>query len=70
MVKNLGTPDRIVRSLLAVGAAIAIISGAVTGTAAIVLGVIAAVLLLTSLVSFCPLYAPFRISTAPKGAKK
>ena len=69
MKKNLGTADRIIRALLAVAAAIAIISGAVTGTAAVILGIIAAVLLLTSLVTFCPLYALLKISTAPKGGK-
>jgi hypothetical protein len=70
MNKNMGSADRIVRALLAVAAAIVIISGAVTGTAAVILGIIAAVLLLTSLVSFCPLYAPFKISTISKGGRK
>ena len=70
MNKNLGTADRIIRTLLAVAAAIAIISGAVTGTVAVILGIIAAVLLLTSLVSICPLYALLKITTAPRSAKK
>jgi len=40
-----------------------ILSGVVSGVLAIVLGVLAAVFVLTSVISFCPLYAPFGIST-------
>jgi hypothetical protein len=43
-------------------------SGTVTGTIGLVLVVLAGVFVLTSLVGFCPLYAPFGISTCP--AKK
>jgi len=37
-----------------------------SGVAAIVLGIIAVIFLVTSLFSFCPLYVPFRISTRKK----
>ena len=35
----------------------------ITGTAAIILGALAVVFLLTSLISFCPLYLPLGLST-------
>lgn len=63
MIKNMGTIDRVVRLSLAVAVAVLYFTGAISGTAAIVLGVIAAVFLLTSLVGTCPLYIPFNIST-------
>ena len=63
MKKNMGSTDRIVRIIAAVVMAILYFSGTVTGTLGIVLLVLAGVFLLTSFVSFCPLYAPFGIST-------
>jgi hypothetical protein len=61
--KNMGTVDRIIR--LAVAAVIAILyfTGLISGVLAIVLGIVAAILVLTSIVSFCPLYLPFKFST-------
>ena len=67
MPKNMGTVDRIIRILLAVAIAILFFTNQITGVAAIVLGIIAIIFVLTSLVSFCPLYLPFKINT---GAKK
>lgn len=66
MNKNMGNTDRVIRSLLAIIFAILYFSEIVTGTAGIILIVLGAVFLLTSSVSFCPLYAPFGISTAQK----
>ena len=63
MKKNMGNADRIVRLLIAVVVGILFYTNILTGTLGIVLLVIAGVLLLTSFVSFCPLYAPFGIST-------
>lgn len=63
MKKNMGSTDRIIRVLVAVVVAGLIITGTVSGTLAIVLGVLAGIFLLTSLVSFCPLYAPFGLSS-------
>jgi hypothetical protein len=59
----MGTIDRVIRALLAVVVAVLYFTGVISGTLAIILGVIAAILLLTSIVGFCPLYAPFNIST-------
>ena len=63
MKKNMGTTDRVVRIILAAGMAGLYFGGIVTGTLGIVLLVLAAVFLLTSFISFCPLYAPFGIKT-------
>jgi hypothetical protein len=63
MKKNMGTADRIIRILLAAVFAYLYFSGTVTGTWGIVMVVLGAVFVLTSLVGFCPLYAPFGIKT-------
>ena len=63
MKPNIGTADRIIRAVLAVIMAVLYFSGTVTGTLGIILLVLAGVFLLTSLISFCPLYAPFKFST-------
>jgi hypothetical protein len=66
MKKNMGNTDRIVRTLLAIIAVALYLTGTVPGTLGIILIVLAAVFLLTSLVSFCPLYLPFGLSTCKK----
>lgn len=63
MKKNLGNTDKIIRILLAVVLAILYFTNTVTGTLGIVLVVFGAILLLTSLVNFCPLYAILGINT-------
>jgi hypothetical protein len=63
MKKNMGTADRIIRTILAALFAILYFTNVLTGTVGIVLMVLAAVFLLTSFISFCPLYAPFGLST-------
>ncbi|MBP6391621.1 MAG: DUF2892 domain-containing protein [Flavobacteriales bacterium] len=66
MKPNMGTADRIIRILVAAVIAILYFTGTVSGTLGIVLLVLAAVFVATSVVSFCPLYAPFGMSTCPK----
>ena len=66
MKKNIGTTDRIIRLILAAIFAILYFTGTVSGTLGIILLVLAVILLLTSLVSFCPLYLPFKFSTLKK----
>lgn len=65
-LKNMGTTDRGIRILLAITIAVLYFGGIVSGITAIILGIIAAILLLTSLVGFCPAYYPFNISTSNK----
>ncbi len=54
-MKQLGTTNRIVRLVIAAVIAVLYFTGTVTGTLAIVLLVIGSMLLLTGLVSFCPM---------------
>ena len=66
MKKNMGIADRTVRIILAVVIAILYFTNQITGVAAIILGIFAVVFLLTSFMSFCPLYLPFKLSTMKK----
>jgi len=56
MKKNIGSADRMARLALAAALVIAYFTGAVTGTVGIVALVVAAVMVVTALVSFCPIY--------------
>jgi hypothetical protein len=67
MKKNMGTIDKVIRILVAVVFAILFFTNVISGTLGIILLVLAGVFVLTSLISFCPLYWPFGIHT---GAKK
>lgn len=69
MIKNMGLTDRSVRTLLAVAGIISAATGTVTGAFGIVLYVLGAVFLLTSLVGFCPLYTIIGVSTCKTEAK-
>lgn len=66
MKKNMGNLDKIIRIILAVVMAGLYFGGIVSGTFGIVLVVLAGVFLLTSLVSFCPLYTLVGMNTCPK----
>ena len=59
----MGTTDRIIRALIAVVVAVLYFTGTISGVLGIVLLALAGVFLLTSFISFCPLYAPFGAST-------
>ena len=63
MKKNMGTVDRVVRLILAGAVPVLYLTGAISGTVAIILGALAVVWVVTSLLGFCPLYLPFRLST-------
>ena len=66
MKKNMSNLDRILRVLVAAVIAVLYFTDQISGLAAIILGLFAVIFLLTSLVSFCPLYAPFKFSTIKK----
>jgi hypothetical protein len=66
MKKNMGTADKVIRILVAIVIAALFFTNVVTGTLGIVLLILAAIFLLTSVVSFCPLYLPFGINTGKK----
>ena len=63
MKKNMGSADRIIRVIIAVIIAVLYYTGVISGTLGIVLLVLGGVFVLTSLISFCPLYLPFGIKT-------
>lgn len=63
MKKNMGTVDRGIRLVLAVVVGILYYTGQLTGIAAVVLGIIALVFVLTGLIGFCPLYTLFGIKS-------
>ncbi|MFN8252903.1 MAG: DUF2892 domain-containing protein [Ferruginibacter sp.] len=63
MKKNMGAADRIIRVLLAAVFAVLYFTGTVTGTPGIVLLVLGAVFLFTSVISFCPLYTLIGLNT-------
>jgi small-conductance mechanosensitive channel len=66
MKTNMGSVDRIIRVILAVVVAVLYFTKQITGTVAIILGILAIIFVLTSLVGVCPLYLPFKISTKKK----
>ena len=66
MKKNMGSVDRIIRVVIAIIFALLYFSGTVTGTLGMVLLILGTVFVLTSLVSFCPLYTLVGINTCPK----
>ncbi len=63
MKQNMGTVDKTIRLIIVAIIAVLYFTGQITGTAAIVLGIIAMAFLLTSLIGWCPSYVPFGIST-------
>lgn len=66
MKSNLGAIDKIARIIVAVIIAVLYFAHQVSGTAAIILLIVAVVLILTSFMGFCPLYLAFGISTRKK----
>ena len=63
MKRNMSDLDRIIRVAIAALFAYLYFGGIVTGAMGIVLVVLGGVFLLTAVVAFCPLYAPFKLST-------
>jgi len=70
MKKNMGTADKSIRLIIAVIIGILYFTGTISGTLGIILLVLAGVFVLTSFISFCPLYAPFGMSTCAVKEKK
>lgn len=66
MKKNMGNIDKIIRILVAIVVAVLFFTNVISGTLGIVLLVLAGVFVLTSLISFCPLYTLVGINTCPK----
>lgn len=66
MKKNMGNIDKIVRILVALIIIILYFMHQISGTLAIVGLILSGIFILTSFISFCPLYLPFGISTRKK----
>ena len=66
MKANMGTTDRIIRTVLALAIGALWYTGRISGTVAIILGVVAVMFLVSSFISWCPAYAPFGLSTRGK----
>ena len=70
MKKNMGSADKIIRVVIAAVIGVLYFTDIISGTLGIVLLVLSGVFVLTSLISFCPLYAPFGINTCAVKEKK
>jgi len=70
MKTNIGTADKAIRILIAVVIGILYFTNVISGTLAIVLGILAIVFIVTSFISFCPLYLPFGIKTTKRVSVK
>jgi hypothetical protein len=66
MRKNMGNTDRILRIIAAIVFAVLYFTETVTGTFGLVLVILGAVFLATSLISFCPLYTIIGVNTCKK----
>ena len=65
MKTNVGKVDKIIRIIIAVVAAALIVTNTLTGTWAIVVGIVGAAMLITGLTGFCGLYKVLGMSTCP-----
>ena len=64
--KNIGNIDKVIRILIAIVIAILFFGNVITGVLGIALLTVAVIFVLTSLISFCPLYIPFDVNTGKK----
>lgn len=63
MKQNIGSLDKIVRVSFSLIVAFLYLTNQITETTALVLGLLAGILLLTTFFGFCPIYGVCRIST-------
>ena len=66
----MGTLDRIIRTMLAIVVILLYLFGLISGITAIILIIFSVIFLLTSIISFCPLYVLLKISTLRKSDKE
>jgi hypothetical protein len=70
MKKNMGSTDRVIRFIIAAVIAVLYLTNVISGTLGLILLILAGVFVLTSFIGFCPLYAPFGLSTCSVKDKK
>ncbi len=63
MTKNMGSTDKLIRLTVAAVVAVLYFTDTISGILSIVLGVVAVIFALTSLVNFCPLYTILDVNT-------
>ena len=56
MIKNMGSADKLIRVIIAGAIGLLYYLEYITGTLALILMAVAIILLITSLINFCPLY--------------
>ncbi len=66
MKKNMGAADKLIRILIALVIGFLYYQGIISGALGIVLVVLAVIFVLTSLVSFCPIYSLLGINTCKR----
>lgn len=66
MKQNMGTVDRTLRIAVAIVIGALYFTGRIGGTLATVLGLVAAIFVVTSFIGTCPLYIPLGLSTRGK----
>lgn len=66
MKLNMGSWDRVLRLIITLLVVILLIAGVLKGTLAVILGIIAIIFFVTSVIGICPLYAMFGMSTKKK----
>jgi hypothetical protein len=66
MKKNMGSIDRLIRVLIAMLLISLYFTNVISGTLGLILLSLTIIFVLTSLISFCPLYALFGIKTCKK----
>jgi hypothetical protein len=66
MIPNMGSADKMIRIIIAAIITGLFIGNIISGTIGYVLLALAGIFVLTSFVSFCPLYLTFGISTRKK----
>ncbi len=61
----MGNADRTIRVIIAVLIAVLYFTNVISGTLGLILLILAGVFVLTSLISFCPLYSLVGVNTCP-----
>lgn len=66
MKKNMGSADRFTRTAVAAVIAVLYFKGIISGVVAVVLIILAAVFVITSIIGYCPLYTVLGLNTCSK----
>ncbi len=66
MKKNVGSTDKMIRIGLAILIAILYFTKVISGTTAVVLGILAIVFAVTAFLNFCPIWAVLGVNTDKK----